>query len=64
MAMYNLLEYNHNYLKISESLSQYYRDGPALNTASTLDNFPSNSASFTFKWKITGSTGDSDTKAV
>ena len=49
MAMYNLLEYNHNYLKISESLSQYYRDGPALNTASNLDNFPSNSASFTFR---------------
>ena len=26
MPMYNLIEYNHNYLKILGSLSQYYRD--------------------------------------
>ena len=28
MPMYNLIEYNHNYLKILGSLSQYYRDDP------------------------------------
>ena len=32
--------------------------------AGALDNFPDNSASFKFKQKITGSTGDDGTKAV
>ena len=29
MPMYNLIEYNDNYLKTSRSLWQYYIDGPA-----------------------------------
>ena len=28
MPMYNLIEYNHNYSKTSESLWQYYKDDP------------------------------------
>ena len=46
MPMYNLAEYSNNYSKTSGRLWQYYRDEPALTDASTLDNFPGNSASF------------------
>ena len=60
IPVYKLIEYS-NYLKISWSLWQYYRDETALTDAGTLDNSPGNSASFKFKQKITGSTG---TKAV
>ena len=62
--MHNLIEYSNNYSKISASLWQYYRDKQALNNASTLVDFPGNSASFKFKQKITGSTGTDGTKAV
>ena len=48
----------------SGGLWQYYRDEPTLTSASALDNFPGNKASLKFKQKMTGSTGDSDTKAV
>ena len=64
MPMYNLIGYTDNYSKTSGSLQQYYRDEPALNDDGTLANFPSNSASFKFKQKITGSTGDDVTKNV
>ena len=53
MPMYNVIEYSDNYSKTSCSLSQYYRDEPALTNAGTFANFPSNSASFKFKQKIT-----------
>ena len=46
MPMYNLIEYNDNYVKTSGSLWQYYRDEPNNNLA--------NSESFEFKVKITG----------
>ena len=49
--MHNLIEYSNNYSKISASLWQYYRDKQALNNASTLVDFPGNSASFKFKQK-------------
>ena len=64
MPMYNLTGYTDNYSKTSGSLQQYYRDEPALNDDGTLANFPSNSALFKFKQKITGSTGDDVTKNV
>ena len=54
MSMYNLLEYNDKYLKTSESLWQYYRDEPAIDTNEVVTNFlvdNSNSASFKFKQK-------------
>ena len=44
--MFNLIEYSNNYLKLSGSLWQYYRDDPALNDEGTLANFPGSSASF------------------
>ena len=62
--MYKLIEYSGNYSKTSEGLWQYYRDKPVLTDAGTFDNFPGNSASFKFKQKLTGSTGDNGKKAV
>ena len=64
MPMYNLIEYSNNYSKTSGSLWQYYRYEPALNNAGALVDFPGNSASFKFKQKITGSTGNDGKKAV
>ena len=61
---YNLIEYSNNCSKTSGSLWQCYRDEPALNNAGALDNYLGNSASFKFKQKITGSTGNDGTKAV
>ena len=62
--MYNLTEHSDKYSKTLESWWHYHRDEPALNDAGTLDNFPSNSASFKFKQKITGSASDDSTKNV
>ena len=62
MPMYNLIEYSDNYSKTSGSLWQYYRDEPALTDSGAVTNFSRNSASFKFKQKITGSTGDDGTK--
>ena len=58
------VEYSNNYSKTSGSLWQYYRYEPALNNAGALVDFPGNSASFKFKQKITGSTGNDGKKAV
>ena len=63
MPIHNLIENSNNYSKTSGSLWQYYRQKPALTDASALDNFPGISASLKFKQKITGSTGNDDTKA-
>ena len=62
--MYNLIEYSDNYSKTSRSLWQYYIDEPALNNVGAIVDFLGNSALFKFKQKITGSTGNDDTKAV
>ena len=52
MPMYNLIEYSNIYSKTLECLRRYYRD----------DN--KNSILFKFKEKITGETGNNDTKDV
>ena len=52
--MYNLIEYNDNYLKTSVSLRQYYRDDPNHNIVE--------SESFKFKNNITGKTSASGNK--
>ena len=44
--MYNLIEYNGNYLKTSKGFWQYYRDEP--------NDILSNSESFKIKMNITG----------
>ena len=55
MPMYNLIDYSDNYSKTSGSLWQYYKDVP--------DNNLSDSESFRYKVKITGSTPpDGNTK--
>ena len=64
IPMYNLKEYDDNYSQTSGSLWQCHRDEPALNDNDVLVNFPGNSASFKFKQKITGLTGNDSTKAV
>ena len=48
MPMYDLTEYSNNYSKAPGSLWQYYRDEP--------NNNITDSESFKFKTKITGST--------
>ena len=40
MSMYNLIEYSNAYSKTSRSLSQYYRDEPALDVNDNIVNFP------------------------
>ena len=67
MSMYNLIEYSDVYSKTSGSLWQYYRDEPALDNNGNIIDFPdgnNNSASFKFVQKITGQTGNGDTKDV
>ena len=67
MPEYNLIEYRDSYLNTSESLWQYYRDEPALNSNGEVIDFPANnnnSVSFKFKQQITGQTGNGGTKDV
>ena len=67
MPMYNLIEYSDTYLKISGSLWQFYRDEPALDNNGNVIDFLDdnhNSASFKFKPKITGKTGNGGRKDV
>ena len=66
-SMYNLIEYSDAYSKTSGSLWQYYRDEPALDNNGNITDFSddnNNSASFKFKQKITGQTGNSSAKDV
>ena len=52
MPIYNLIEYSDVYLKTSGSLSQYYRDEPALDNNDNIIDFSddnNNSTSFKFK---------------
>ena len=37
MSMYNLIEYNDNYMKTSRSLWQYDRDEPFINNGTIVD---------------------------
>ena len=67
MPMYNLIEYSDNYSKTSGSLWNYYRDEPHLNANGAIADFPAgnnNSASFKFKAKIAGRTGNDGTKML
>ena len=64
IPMYTLVEYNDNYSKTSGGLWQHYRDEPVLTDAGPADNFLSDSASFKFKQKVTGTAGAGCTKNV
>ena len=54
--MYNLIEYNNDYLKTSGNLWQYCRNEPNDNIA--------NSKSFRFQTKITGNTFNADNEKM
>ena len=60
MPMYNLIEYNDNYSKRSESLWQYCEEIPAVDDNDDIVVFNGANAtdSFNFKAKITGKTND------
>ena len=65
--MYNLTEYSDNFSKTSGSLWQYYRNEPYLHKNDAIADFPADnncSASFKFKTKIAGWTGNEGTKNV
>ena len=65
MSVYDLMEYSDNYSKTSGSLWQYYRDEPYLNNNGAIDDFPADnniSDSFKFHTKLSGRTGNDDTK--
>ena len=64
MSMYNLIEYNDNYSKTSETLSQYRKDIPAVNNAGNIFDFTATNTtdSFQFKIKITDQTNNDGEK--
>ena len=66
MPMYNLIEYSDNYSKASGSLWQYCKDISTVDNNNAIVNFAENNltASFKFKVKMTGQTGDDGTKNV
>ena len=66
MAIYNLIEYSDNYLKASGNLWQYYTDESLINNNAVIIDVPddSDNASFKYKQKITGQTGNDGTKDV
>ena len=66
MPMYNLIEYNDNYVKTTRSLWQYCKDMPALNANDDIIIFAEGNTtdSFNFKVKITGRTGNNGTRDV
>ena len=62
-----LIEYSDNYLKTTQSLSQYYKDEPYLNANSNIVGFPVNNngrALFEFKTKVAGRIGNDGIKDV
>ena len=62
-----MIEYSDAYSKTSRCLRQYYRGEPALDENGNITDFfdnNNNSASFKFKQKITGQTGNGGTKDV
>ena len=67
MPMYNLIKYSDNYSTTSRSLWQYYRDEPFLDNNGAIAGFAADnnsSASFKFKTKVVGRTGNDGTKNV
>ena len=66
MPMYNLIEYSDNYSETSGSLWQYCKDIPAVDNNNASVNFAENNLtdSFNFKAKMTGQTGNNETKNV
>ena len=65
VSMYNLIKYSDNYSTTSVRLWQYYRDESFINNNVIVD-VPDDpdSASFKFKQKVTGQTGNDGTKDV
>ena len=63
--MYNLIEYSHNYSKTFGSFWKYYREEPFANNGAIID-VPDDRdcASFKYKQKIIGQTGNNGTKNV
>ena len=69
IPMFNLIEYGDNNSKTSGILWKYSRDEPNLDDNGNVNGFPNNtdntdSASFKFKQKITGQTGNYGTNGV
>ena len=66
MAMYNVIEYSGNYAKRTGSLWQYCKDIPAQDNNNLIAEFTAGNTtnSFNFKAKITGQTGNNETKDV
>ena len=66
MPMYNLIEYSDNYAKTTGSLWQYCKDIPARDNNNLIEGFTvaNPTDSFNFKAKITGRTGNGETKDV
>ena len=66
MPMHNLIEYSDNYVKTTGSLWQYCKDIPARDANNEITEFTAGNTtdSFKFKAKITGQTGDDETKDV
>ena len=67
MPMYNLIEYSDNYAKTTGSLWQYCKDIPARNANNNnivIFAEDNTTDSFKFKAKITGQTGNDETKDV
>ena len=62
MPMYNLIEYGDNYSETSGTLWQYCRDKLALDDGDIVDFNAANATINSFKEKITGQTGNKDTK--
>ena len=66
MPLYNLIEYSDNYSKTFGILWQYDRDEPFIGDNDNIIDVPDDpdSASFNYKQKITGQTGNNETKNV
>ena len=66
ISINNLIEYSDDYLKTSEGLWPYYRDEPFINNDGIIIDVPDDpdNASFKYKQKTTGQTGNDGTKDV
>ena len=64
MPMYNLIEYSDNYSKTSGSYWQYCKDIPAVDNNNVIVDFTDKNCtdSFNFQVKMTGQTGNDETK--
>ena len=67
MTMYNLIQHSDNYSKTSGCLWKYYRGESFLDNNGTIADVPvdsNNDASFKFKTKIAGRTGNDGIKML